>query len=512
MPRPVVLCILDGWGSSDDTESNAIAKGETPVFDKLAETDPPTTIHASGEEVGLPAGQMGNSEVGHLNIGAGRIVYQELLRIGNAITDGSFYENEFLTSAMGRAKDNDKAAHIIGLLSDGGVHSHIDHITALVEIAKRSGVKKVCVHVFMDGRDTPPDSGAGYISQIEKSIEKIGVGEIASVIGRFYAMDRDKRWDRVEKAHKALTSGVGLKFSSAKEAMEDSYRREVTDEFVEPSLIVDDKNNPVGLLQDGDEVIMANFRADRMREIVKALSGDEFSEFNRVAAPKVTITCMTEYAPNFTHPVAYRSDAPKNGLGEVLAAHGIKQLRTAETEKYAHVTFFMNGGVETPVEGEERILVPSPKVRTYDLQPEMSCQKVTDGVVGAIESRSFPVIVVNLANGDMVGHTGVWEAALKAVKTVDESVGRIIKACKKADAHLLITADHGNIEKMVENGKPMTAHTTNMVPFYYIGDDSATLRDGGRLSDIAPTILSLLGVRQPKEMTGASLFKTGKKS
>lgn len=506
MTRPVLLLILDGWGHSENTEWNAIAKGSTPVFDRLDSERPFVTIHASGEEVGLPAGQMGNSEVGHINIGAGRIVYQELLRITVAIRDGSFFRNEALMAAVERAKKNGSALHLAGLISDGGVHSHIEHVYGFLKLAKDNGLSKVYVHAFMDGRDTPPDSGLGYIRQLETKMREIGVGKIATVQGRFYAMDRDTRWDRVSRAYQLIASGEGLKFGSAEEAMADSYKRGVQDEFVEPSLIMDGKGSPIGLLRDNDEMIMVNFRADRMREIVRAFHDPAFTEFKRNAFPRVGITCLTEYDSKFPLPIAFDSHPPTNGLGEVLSRLGHKQLRTAETEKYAHVTFFFNGGVEQVFPGETRKLAPSPRVRTYDLKPEMSCAEVTDGVVAALESGQYGVIIVNLANGDMVGHTGVWSAALTAVNVVDTSVGRIVEACKKAGAHLLITADHGNIELMVEHGKPMTAHTTNPVPFYYIGPDTYRLREGGKLADVAPTILYLLSIQKPDEMTGESLL------
>ncbi len=508
--KPLTLLILDGWGFSEKSEGNAIIQGDTPALDKLNKERPPMLIHTSGEEVGLPAGVMGNSEVGHLNIGAGRVVYQDLPRISHAISDGSFFENKALLNAVNKVKEKGVALHLCGLLSDAGVHSHMNHILALLELAKRNGLKNVFVHPFTDGRDTPPDSGLGYIEQLENGIKRIGVGAIATVQGRFHAMDRDKRWDRVEKAYNLLAHGKGRKHTSATDAIRSSYENGVTDEFIEPVVIVDNNSDPVGFIKDDDEVIMFNFRADRMREIVHALSDPSFSEFSRGDFPKVDITCMTEYDEKFNLPLAFDTIVPEHGLGQVISENGLAQLRTAETEKYAHVTFFFNGGVEKPFEGETRNLIPSPRVTTYDLQPAMSCAAVTDSVVDALESGKYQMIVANIANGDMVGHTGVWEAALKAVHVVDTAVGRIIEACEKAGAHLIITADHGNIEKMIdENKKPMTAHTTNLVPFYYVGDDSFKLRgDGGRLADIAPTILSLLGIKQPDEMTGVSLLKT----
>ncbi|VAX15968.1 2,3-bisphosphoglycerate-independent phosphoglycerate mutase [hydrothermal vent metagenome] len=506
MSETVALVILDGWGMSDIKEGNAIAEGRTPVFDQLDKQRPPIAIDASGEAVGLPAGQMGNSEVGHLNIGAGRVVYQDLLRISKSIDDGSFFRVTELINAMRRAKQNGKALHLLGLLSDGGVHSHIDHIFALLKLARQNDLEKVFVHPFMDGRDTSPTGGAGYIKQLEEGIKRIGVGKIATVQGRFYAMDRDTRWDRVQRAYNLMVDGEGKKFGSAVEAVEASYKNGVTDEFIEPALIAGD-GEQAGLINSGDEAIMFNFRADRMREIVRALYDPSFSEFGRKSVVKINVTCLTEYDARFGLPVAYKTTVPEQGLGQTLAENNSMQFRTAETEKYAHVTFFFNGGIEKTYKGESRKLIASPRVRTYDLKPEMSCNKVTDAIVGAVESKQYKVIIANLANGDMVGHTGVWEAALKAVNVVDTQVGRIIKACGEAGADLLITADHGNIEKMINNdGSPMTAHTTNQVPFYYIGDSACRLREGGCLADIAPTILKLTDIPKPDEMTGVSLL------
>ncbi len=507
MTRPVVLLILDGWGISDDTEWNAIHKGETPVFDRLNTEHPPVPIDASGEEVGLPAGQMGNSEVGHLNIGAGRVIMQDLQLISHSIKEGAFYSNRALLDAVHRAGEKGTALHLLGLVSDGGVHSHIDHISALLRLAKDNGLAKVFIHALTDGRDTPPDSALRYIKQLENEIKSIGVGAIATVMGRFYGMDRDKRWDRVEKAYRALVLGEGNRCDDSVTAVKESYEREVFDEFIDPCVITGADDSPRALLAPDDEVIFFNFRADRMREIVRVLTAPDFTEFDVHHRPRMGVTCMTEYHPGFTFPVAFGSEPLVNVLGEVLANNGIKQFRTAETEKYAHVTFFFNGGQEKKFEGEERRLVSSPNVRTYDLQPSMSCEDVTDGLIEAIEAGLHGMIIVNLANGDMVGHTGIWEAALKAVETIDTAVGRVITACAKVNAHLLITSDHGNIETMKENGNPMTAHTTNQAPIYYIGDNSLRLVKGGRLADIAPTILHLLGVKQPTEMTGKTLLE-----
>ena len=505
--KNTLLLILDGWGHSEKTEWNAIAKGEKPVFDRLDKEVPKTLVAASGKEVGLPPGQMGNSEVGHLNIGAGRVVYQELMRISLAIEDGSFYKNSAISAVFSAAASRGKAVHLLGLLSDGGVHSHNEHLYAFLTLAKKWKLKNVFVHAFMDGRDTPPDSGLGYIQALEEKMRQIGAGRIASVQGRFYAMDRDNRWERIAKAYDLMVRHKGAGYPSATAAMEANYAKGVTDEFIEPSLVLEN-GAPVGWIMDGDEVLMFNFRADRMRQIVRALHDGSFAEFHRGARPRFGVTCLTEYDNRFALPVIYDSTPPDMGLGQVVAEAGLAQFRAAETEKYAHVTFFFNGGVEDPNPKEERKLIPSPKVRTYDLQPEMSCPKVAQTVVEAVKSGKFPLMVVNLANGDMVGHTGVWEAALAAVKTVDAAVGRIVDACRETGTELLITSDHGNIECMVdENGKPMTAHTTNPVPFYYLGNSGLKLRNGGILADVAPTALKLMGLPQPEEMTGKSLLE-----
>ncbi|MGK7346759.1 MAG: 2,3-bisphosphoglycerate-independent phosphoglycerate mutase [Candidatus Nitrospinota bacterium M3_3B_026] len=506
MEKRLLLLILDGWGISDKKEWNAIEKGDTPVLDRLNKENPYTLVHASEEEVGLPAGQMGNSEVGHLNIGAGRVVYQDFLRITKAIEDGAIYDNEKLKGAAMRAAEKNSALHFLGLLSDGGVHSHIGHLEALLDLAKSVGASKVFVHAFMDGRDTSPTAGVKYIKRLEGHMSRAGVGAIATVQGRFYAMDRDRRWDRVEKAYNLMVRGEGHRFESAVEAVRSGYEHGVTDEFIEPSVIVDGDGEPKGLIGDGDEVIMFNFRADRMRQIVHALYDPSFHEFRRDPRPEVNVTCLTEYDATFGLPAAFEPAAPKRGLGQVLSENNVPQLRTAETEKYAHVTFFFNGGVEKPFQGESRKLIASPHVRTYDLKPEMSCPEVTDTIIAALKSGEYGVIIANLANGDMVGHTGVWEAALKAVNVVDQSVGRVIKACEETGVELLITADHGNIETMKVDGEPMTAHTTNPVPFYYIGPGSYKKREGGRLADIAPTMLKLLGLPKPDDMTGEPLL------
>lgn len=513
--KSVVLIIMDGWGYKKERYGNAILHAKTAVFDNLDKEYPPVSIQASGLEVGLPDGQMGNSEVGHLNIGAGRIVYQELPRISNSIKDGSFFSNRVLLTAIEHTKkaysersESNPSLHLMGLLSDGGVHSHIQHIFALVEMAKRNGVQNLFVHPFLDGRDTPPKSAEKYIAELENKLKELNIGKIATIMGRYYGMDRDKRWDRTEKAYNALVYGTGNRFRSAEEALQKSYREHITDEFVVPAVITDAKDKPVGTIKDGDSVIFYNFRSDRARQLVRALYDDVFNEFNRGAQKlKLYIACLTEYDVKFRLPVAFPPNIPRNSLGEILARKGIRQFRAAETEKYAHVTFFFNGGIEDPFIGEGRILVSSPKIATYDLKPEMSAREVTAEVLKAIASGNYPVIIVNFANPDMVGHTGIFNAAVTAVEVVDESVGRIIDAAKKDGRNIIITADHGNIENMIdEKGEPITSHTTNPVPFYCITDKKIELREGGRLADIAPTILKLLDIEQPPEMTGESLI------
>jgi len=506
---------MDGWGYKKEKYGNAILHAKTPAFDKLDKEYPPILLQASGLEVGLPDGQMGNSEVGHMNIGAGRIVYQELPRISNSIKDGSFFSNRVLLTAIEHAKkacseqsESNPSLHLMGLLSDGGVHSHIEHIFALVEMAKRNGVKNLFIHPFLDGRDTPPKSAGKYISELENKLKELNIGKIATIMGRYYGMDRDKRWDRTEKAYDAIVYGKGNRYRRAEEALQKSYQGHITDEFVIPAVIADAEDKPVGTIKDGDSVIFYNFRSDRARQLVRALYEDVFNEFNRGdKKPKLHIACLTEYDAKFRLPIAFPANIPRNSLGEILARKGIRQFRTAETEKYAHVTFFFNGGIEDSFIGEDRILVPSPKVATYDLKPEMSAREVAAEVLKAIASGNYPVIIVNFANPDMVGHTGVFNAAVTAVEVVDESVGKIIDSARKDGRNILITADHGNIEDMIdEKGEPITAHTTNPVPFYCITDKKINLRDGGRLADIAPTILKLLDIEQPPEMTGESLI------
>ena len=504
--RPLLLCILDGFGwVPQETYGNAIAAAKTPYFDKLFASCPFTTIGASGMNVGLPDGQMGNSEVGHTNIGAGRIVYQELTRITKSIADGDFFENEALVSAMRSAKENGKALHLMGLLSDGGVHSHNGHLYGLLEMAKRMGLTKVYVHAIMDGRDVPPDSGLGFIKELQAKLASLGVGTIASVTGRYYAMDRDNRWDRVEKAYAAFVYGEG-NHGTPVEVMEKSYAEGVTDEFVVPAVTCEG-----GRVAEGDSVIFFNFRPDRAREITRTFVDDAFTGFaRRYGRFPVHYVCFTQYdatMPNVS--VAFRPQVLTNVLGEYLAKNGKTQLRIAETEKYAHVTFFFNGGVEAPFEGEDRALINSPKVATYALQPEMSAYLVADECVKRIESGKYDVIILNFANCDMVGHTGVFSAAVKAVEAVDECAGKVIDAVLAAGGAVLLTADHGNADKMYDPDPehPFTAHTTNPVPFLVAGLGDVKLRQGGVLADIAPTMLKVMGLPQPEEMTGKSIIE-----
>ncbi len=508
--RPVVLMVLDGYGLNDRTEGNAIAMANTPVMDKLMAECPFVKGAASGLAVGLPDGQMGNSEVGHMNIGAGRIIYQDLTRITKAIEDGEFFENKALLQAMENCKKNDSDLHLWGLLSDGGVHSHITHLYGLLEMAKKQGLSKVYVHAFLDGRDTPPASGKDYVAQLQAKMDEIGVGKIASLSGRYYAMDRDNNWDRVQKAYDSLTKGEGVKATDAVKAMEESYANDVTDEFVLPTVITAEDGTPLSVVKDGDSVIFFNFRPDRAREMTRAFCDDKFTGFDRDFL-KTTFVCFKDYDETIPNKIiAFEKEAIANTLGEYLAKCGKKQLRLAETEKYAHVTFFFNGGVEEPNVDEFRLLVNSPKdVATYDLKPEMSAPEVGMDLVEAIKSDKYDVIIINFANPDMVGHTGVIPAAVKAVEKVDELVGKAVDAVKEVDGALFICADHGNAEKMIdyETGEPHTAHTTNPVPFILVNaDPSYKLREGGCLADIAPTLLELMGLEQPKEMTGKSLI------
>ena len=501
---PVALIIMDGWGIGDPKDpTNAIVVGKTPVLDGLTAKYPHAQLQASGEYVGLPDGQMGNSEVGHTNIGAGRIIYQELTRITKAIAEGTFFENKALLHAIDSAKKSGGALHLFGLVSPGGVHSHEKHLYGLLEMAKKNGLSKVYVHAFLDGRDVPPTSAAGYLAELEEKCREIGVGEIATISGRYYAMDRDKRWERVEKAYDAIAKGDGVKKATAKEAIEASYAEKVTDEFVVPAVI-----GGYAGMKKGDGVIFFNFRPDRARELTHAFTDTTFDGFPRVEGLDLAFTTMTQYEEGMNVEIAYPPESIKNTLGSIIEQHGMTQLRIAETEKYAHVTFFFNGGVEEPYKGEDRILVPSPKVATYDLQPEMSALEVTDKVVAAIESGKYDFIILNYANGDMVGHTGVMEAAVKAVETVDACVGRFVEAAQKMGGEVCIIADHGNADRMVDHatGQPFTAHTTNPVPFICVSDRVKKAHDGA-LCDIAPTLLTLAGLEIPSEMTGKPLVE-----
>ena len=507
--KPVVLMILDGYGLNDNCDHNAVCEGKTPIMDQLMSQCPFVKGNASGLAVGLPDGQMGNSEVGHLNMGAGRIVYQELTRITKSIEDGDFFEVAEFLQAVENCKKSGSALHIWGLVSDGGVHSHNTHIYGLLELAKRNGLDKVFVHCFLDGRDTPPASGKGFVEALEEKMKEIGTGKVASVMGRYYAMDRDNRWDRVERAYNALTKGVGNHGESAAAGIQASYDKEVYDEFVEP-FVVTEAGKPLATVNDGDSVIFFNFRPDRAREITRAFCDDEFKGFAREKRLNLTYVCFTDYDKTIDNKVvAFKKESIANTFGEFLAKNNMTQARIAETEKYAHVTFFFNGGVEAPNEGEERILVPSPKVATYDLQPEMSAPIVCDKLVEAVKSGKYDVIIINFANPDMVGHTGIETAAIKAIETVDACVGRSVDAIKETNGILFICADHGNAEQLLdyETGEPFTAHTTNPVPFILVNaDPSYKLREGGCLADIAPTLIELMGLEQPKEMTGKSLL------
>ena len=503
MKKPLILMILDGFGIAPES-GNAIKAAKKPNIDKLFAENPITQIGASGMDVGLPDGQMGNSEVGHTNIGAGRIVYQELTRITKTIKEDKLKDNEAIVSAMDKALENGTALHLMGLLSDGGVHSHNTHLYGILELAKKKGLEKVYIHAFLDGRDVPPSSAADFVQACVDKTEEIGVGKIATVMGRYYAMDRDNRWERVEKAYAAMVYGEGVEAECPVCAVKNSYKDDVTDEFVVPSVV-----KGGATIQPNDSVIFFNFRPDRAREITRTLVDPDFDGFERKKGFfPINFVCMTQYdatMPNVD--VAFKSQVLTNTLGEYISDKGMTQLRIAETEKYAHVTFFFNGGVEKQYPGEDRILVKSPSVATYDLQPEMSAYEVTDKLVPAIKSGKYDMIILNFANCDMVGHTGVFDAAVKAVEAVDECVGRVVDAIKEMGGVALITADHGNADKMVDDdGEPFTAHTTNPVPFCVIGYD-CELKDGGRLADIAPTMLQILGLPQPEEMDGTSLIK-----
>ncbi|HWR16737.1 MAG TPA: 2,3-bisphosphoglycerate-independent phosphoglycerate mutase [Terriglobales bacterium] len=527
-PKPLVLTILDGWGYSPKTENNAIALARKPTYDKLLSEYPNTLIYTSGRYVGLPDGQMGNSEVGHLNIGAGRVVYMDIVRIDLMIENGTFFKHPVLLDAMKSTQVNGRKLHIFGLISDGGVHSMNTHLYALLKMCKQQGVERVFIHCFMDGRDTPPNSGATYVAQLEQKMREYGVGKIASVSGRYYAMDRDKRWERTKKAFDAMVHGKGEggTFTDAVQGIKESYNKGVTDEFVLPFVCVDGKGNPVATIGDEDSCICLNFRADRVREITRALcrnssiskeAGRDLDGWESLdqtiprddEPKKLKYVTMTQYDAKFTLPYVVPPESLDNILANVMGQVNMRNLRVAETEKYAHVTYFFNGGVEKPFPGEDRLLVQSPKVATYDLKPEMSAEQIADGVVKAINDTAFDVIVVNFANADMVGHSGKIEPTIKAVETVDHCLGRIYSAVRQHGGAMLITADHGNAEMMVDpvTGGPHTYHTTNPVPFIVVGEDSNkyTLRKDGALQDISPTVLGLLGIPQPKEMTGHDL-------
>jgi 2,3-bisphosphoglycerate-independent phosphoglycerate mutase len=500
--------ILDGWGMAKPGVGNAVHLANTPNFDRLMKEAPHTSVCASGLCVGLPDGQMGNSEVGHLNIGAGRIIYQFLTKITKDIEDGTILENQTIKSAMADAAKNDKALHFMGLVSQGGVHSHVKHLYGFLRMAKDLGVKKAYIHVFLDGRDVAPNAGLEDVRNLEAEMKLIGLGEIATVSGRYYAMDRDNRWDRVELAYKAMVQGVGPTNESAVDTVSTSYEGKVFDEFVLPTVIT--KNGaPITTIEDGDSVIFTNFRPDRAREITRAIVDETFTGFKREKKVSPEYVCLTTYDATIENvSVAYPPVSYKNTLGEYVASKGLKQLRIAETEKYAHVTFFFNGGVETPNVGEDRVLIPSPKVATYDLQPEMSAVEVKDNAVERIRSGEYDLMILNFANPDMVGHTGIIDAAVKAVETVDACLGEVLAAIEEIGGKAIITADHGNSEQMLtEKGDPMTAHTTNLVPAIFVGTGDVELREGGILADFAPTLLEMMNVEIPEEMTGKSLIK-----
>ncbi|MCX7884608.1 MAG: 2,3-bisphosphoglycerate-independent phosphoglycerate mutase [Caloramator sp.] len=502
-----MLLILDGWGINERKDGNAIANAKTDNFNYYWDNYPHTTLSASGLDVGLPEGQMGNSEVGHLNIGAGRIIYQEFTRINKEIKEERFFKNEAFLNAIDNVKKYNSKMHLYGLLSDGGVHSHREHLKALLKLCKSEGLSEVYVHCFLDGRDVPPQSALNYIDELENYMKEIGIGKIATISGRYYAMDRDKRWERVQLAYNAMVKGEGEIAGSAREAVEKSYSENRVDEFVLPTVIVKD-DKVTAKIEENDSIIFFNFRPDRAREITRAFVDKDFEGFKRDYF-RVYYVCMTLYDKSINDvDVAYKPEKYVNALGEYLSKNGIKQLRIAETEKYAHVTFFFNSGIEAPYENEERILIPSPKVPTYDMQPEMSAYLVTERVLKEIDENKYDFIVLNFANPDMVGHTGVYDAAVSAINAVDECLGKIVKKVLDKNGAVYITADHGNAEQMIdyETGEPYTAHTTNKVPFIVIGEGDVKLRDGGRLCDISPTILKCMGLEIPKEMTGEPII------
>ncbi len=506
---PLALVILDGWGYTPIKEANAIELAETPFYDEIRARYPQTLLETSGPRVGLPVGVMGNSEVGHLSMGSGRVIRMDVSLIDYAIETGEFFRNPVLTQAMDAAQTNSKALHLMGLLSDGQVHSSNEHLYALLRMARERGLERVFIHCFMDGRDTPPTSGADFVTALQSQIDAIGCGQVATLCGRFYAMDRDNRWERVERAYRLLTQAVGTRASDAVAALRESYARGVKDEFLEPVVLEKAAGEPVATIQDGDSVIFFNFRPDRAREITRALTVKDFAEFDTTGRPSVAFACMTQYDATFGLPIAYPKQAPRNTLVEVLAQHNVTNLRCAETEKYAHVTYFFNGGVETPYPCESRILVPSPKVATYDVIPEMSAFKVTDKVLRALDDNETDVYIINFANCDMIGHTGKLDKTIEAVQYIDTCLGWITKGFRSRRGTCLITADHGNCEQMIDyrTGEPFTAHTTNPVPLHLVGEDyrGTNLRAGGSLEDLAPTLLGMLGLGQPQEMTGKDL-------
>ncbi len=504
----VALLILDGWGIGKDYPGNAITNANTKNYDELVRKYPHTGLIASGTEVGLPEGQMGNSEVGHLNMGAGRVVYQELTRITKSIEDGDFFKKQEFLDAIENCKKNNSALHLMGLLSDGGVHSHSNHLYALLELAKKEGLKDVFVHCFLDGRDTPPQSGTCYLKELNNKLKEIGIGKVATIMGRYFSLDRDKRWDRVEKAYNAIVLGEGDQVLDADECILNAYPNNITDEFVPPTVVVED-NKPIGKIKDNDSVIFFNFRPDRAREITRAIVDRDFHGFMRKQIVKTHFVCMTMYASNIERVhVAFKPQKHKNTLGEYLATCGKKQLRIAETEKYAHVTFFFNGGEETPNINEERVLIPSPKVATYDLEPTMGAVEIKNEVIDRIKSGEYDVIILNFANPDMVGHTGELAPTIKGIETVDKCLGEVVAAILDVGGKALITADHGNAERMIDEktGGKVTAHTTNKVPCIIVGEDNIELTDGS-LANVAPTILDMMNLSAPKEMTGCSLIK-----
>lgn len=507
MDKVTALIILDGWGIGEDYEGNAIKRAKTPNFDVLMRKYPNTVLSASGYDVGLPKGQMGNSEVGHLNIGAGRIVYQDLTRITKSIEDGEFENNEALNNAIDFAKKNNSTLHLMGLLSDGGVHSHITHLYSLIELAKKNGLSNVEIHCITDGRDVSPTSSPNYIKQLKKKIKNIGLGHIASIMGRYYAMDRNNQWDRVELAYNALVNGKGEKFTDPLEAVKNSYLNGVTDEFIKP-LLIEKENKELATIKDNDAVIFFNFRPDRAREITRAFVDENFNNFERKKV-NVKFVCMTQYDKTIKNvEIAYTQHYIKNTLGEYLSSKGIKQLRAAETEKYAHVTYFFNGEIEEPFEHEVRILIPSPDVATYDLKPEMSAFELKNMIIEELEKEIYQVMIINFANPDMVGHTGDIDAAIKAVETVDKCLGEIVNYIIKTDGVALITADHGNCEEMLDKitKEKITSHTTNKVPFIVVKNNKKIKLNEGILADIAPTMLEIMGIEKPVEMTGQSLI------